>query len=160
MGANELSMQLWRERELLELLLFKLEEQQLLLNAGRSRWIHFATREIEQVLDRLRTTGMSRVVETETVAEEWGAGEAATLRDLVEHAPVGPWHDVFTAHLRALTQLVAEIGQLRDTNELQLRTVLRATQETVASLGIDDGTYTTHGDRARDDSARIVDTRI
>ena len=37
MGANELSMQLWRERELLEMLLFKLDEQQLLLAAGRTR---------------------------------------------------------------------------------------------------------------------------
>lgn len=31
MGANELSALLWRERELLELLVFKLEEEQLLL---------------------------------------------------------------------------------------------------------------------------------
>ena len=36
MGANELSALLWRERELLELLSFKLEEEQLLLTAGKS----------------------------------------------------------------------------------------------------------------------------
>ncbi len=63
MGANELSMQLWRERELLEMLLFKLDEQQLLRAAGRSQWIHFATREIEQVLERLKTTALTRSVE-------------------------------------------------------------------------------------------------
>ena len=50
MGANELSALLWRERELLELLTFKLEEEQLLLTAGRTRWIEHATREVEQVL--------------------------------------------------------------------------------------------------------------
>jgi hypothetical protein len=153
-------MQLWRERELLELLLFKLEEQQLLLSAGRSRWIQFAAREIGQVLERLQVAGMSRVVESETVAQEWGAPEGASLRVLIEHAPDGTWQEVFSEHLRALTQLTSEIGQLRDVNELQLRAALRATQETVASLGIDTGAYTTSGDRARDDSARIVDTRM
>ncbi|RZI81075.1 MAG: flagellar protein FlgN, partial [Microbacterium sp.] len=63
MGANELSMQLWRERELLEMLIFKLEEQRLLLESGGMRWIHFATREIEQVLERLRESGLGREVE-------------------------------------------------------------------------------------------------
>ncbi len=72
MGANELSMQLWRERELLEMLLFKLDEQQLLLAAGRSHWIQFAAREIDQVLDRLRAASLARAVEVAGVAEEWG----------------------------------------------------------------------------------------
>ena len=160
MGSNELSMQLWRERELLELLLFKLEEEQLLLAAGRSRWIQFASREIEQVIERLRVAGMARVIEAESVAEEWGAPEQSTLRDLIERAPEGPWREVFSEHLRALTQLTAEIAQLRDANEQQLRVALRATLETIASLGIDTGAYTNQGDRARDDSARIVDTSI
>ncbi len=44
MAASELSAQLWKERELLELLLFKLEEEQLLLIAGKSRWISHARR--------------------------------------------------------------------------------------------------------------------
>lgn len=160
MGANELSMQLWRERELLELLLFKLEEQELLLAAGRSRWMKFATREIEQVLEGLRAVGIARVVEGDTVAAEWGAPEGASIRQLIEHAPEGAWRDVFTDHLRAMTGLTDEIGRLRDTNSEQLRAVMRATQETIAGLGDDTGEYTTHGDRARDDSARIVDTEM
>nr|WP_274636000.1 flagellar protein FlgN [Microbacterium bovistercoris] len=160
MGTNELSMRLWHERELLEMLLFKLEVQQLLLAAGDGRWMHFATHEIEQVLDRLRTTGIARVVDAATVAEEWGAPEGATLRELVEHAPTDPWRDVFTDHLRVLTQLVAEIGQLRDVNVQQLTSVMRATQETIAGLGADTGEYTTHGGRTREDAARIIDTEM
>ena len=50
MSLTEVSSILWRERELLELLLFKLEEEQLLLAAGRSRWLGHATREVEMVL--------------------------------------------------------------------------------------------------------------
>ncbi|MFB7250938.1 flagellar export chaperone FlgN [Microbacterium sp. NPDC056234] len=160
MGANELSMQLWRERELLEMLLFKLDEQQLLLAAGKARWIHLAAREIEQVLDRLRATGMARVVESDIVASEWGAAEGATLRELIALAPQETWRDLFEDHLRALTRLTGEIGQLRDANDQQLRAALRATQETIADLSGDTGEYTTTGDRARNDAARIIDTEM
>jgi len=160
MGTNALSMRLWHERELLELLLFKLEVQQLLLASGQVRWMHFATREIEQVLERLRSAGVARVVDAAAVAEEWGAPESATLRELVEHAPPGAWADVFADHLRVLTQLVAEIGQLRDVNVQQLNAVMRATQETISGLDADSGEYTTGGARARDDAARIVDTEM
>ena len=64
MGAHELSALLWRERELLELLVFKLEEEQLLLiTAGKARWLQFATREVEQVMERVREAGLARTVE-------------------------------------------------------------------------------------------------
>lgn len=157
MGANELSLQLWREREMLEMLLFKLEEQELLLAAGRSRWVQHASREIEQVIERLRAAGISRAVEADAVAAEWGAGDDATIRDLLAHAP-GSWRGVFTDHLRALGELTAEIGRMRDANSDQLRAAMRATQETIAGLGDASGEYTTRGEQVRDDSARIIDT--
>lgn len=160
MGANELSMLLWRERELLEMLLFKLEEQELLLAAGRSRWTQFATREIEQVLDGLREAGIARLVEAETVAEEWDAPEGAGIRDLIDVAPTAAWRDVLTGHLHALTTLTDEVGRLREGNSERLRAVLRATQETLAGIGETTGEYTTQGDRARGDSARIIDTEM
>jgi hypothetical protein len=160
MGANELSMQLWRERELLEMLLFKLEEQELLLLAGRSRWMQFATREIEQVLERLREAGIARVVEAEVVAGEWGATEGAGIRDLIAKAPNDSWREVLSDHLRVMTQLTGEIANMRDSNSQQLRAVLRATQETLASLGDEAGEYTTRGERATSDAARIVDTEM
>ncbi|MDQ0613709.1 hypothetical protein QF046_001350 [Microbacterium sp. W4I4] len=160
MGANELSMLLWRERELLEMLLFKLEEQELLLAAGRSRWTQFATREIEQVLAGLSEAGVTRVVEAETVAAEWGAAEGAGIRELIEIAPTEAWRDVLTGHLHALTTLTDEVGRLREGNSERLRAVLRATQETLAGVGETTGEYTTQGDRARGDSARIIDTEM
>ncbi|WP_203135607.1 flagellar protein FlgN [Microbacterium sp. JZ31] len=161
MGANELSLHLWRERELLEMLLFKLEEQQLLLAAGKSRWIHFATREVEQVLDRMRQTGLGRAVEVTAVADEWGAPEDATLRELLEHAPTDAWREVFSEHLRAMTELTAEIEQLRDANELQLRAAVRATQEAVAGLGVRTGEYDAGGAVASGETApRLLDTDL
>lgn len=160
MGANELSMQLWRERELLEMLLFKLEEQELLLVAGRTRWMQHATREIETVLERLREASLSRVVEADLVAGEWAATDGAGLRELIAKAPTDAWRSVLSEHLRAMIQLTGEIANMRDANSQQLRAVLRATQETLAGLGEDAGEYTTRGDRATSDSARIVDTEI
>jgi flagellar biosynthesis/type III secretory pathway chaperone len=133
MGANELSALLWRERELLELLTFKLEEEQLLLTAGRSRWIDHATREVEQVLGRLRSAGLERSVEVSAVAREWGTDEEAPLREIIASAPSGPWGEIFTAHLRAMTELTGRIAQLRDENERFLRAAARATQETLAT---------------------------
>ncbi|MBO3664614.1 flagellar protein FlgN [Microbacterium stercoris] len=161
MGANELSAQLWRERELMEMLLFKLDEQQLLLSAGRARWIHYATREVEQVLDRIRQTGLGRAVEVAALADEWGADDDATLAQLIEHAPTDAWREVFSEHLRAMTQLADEIAQQRDANELQLRAAVRATQEAIAGLGAGPGEYTAGGTAARGDAApRILDTDL
>ena len=42
---EDLSLILWRERELLETMLYKLEVEQLVLSSGRTRWLAHATRE-------------------------------------------------------------------------------------------------------------------
>ncbi|TQL46602.1 FlgN protein [Homoserinimonas aerilata] len=160
MGANEVSAILWRERELLELLLFKLEEEQLLLTAGKARWLSHATREVEQVLERLRDSGLNRAIEVAALAEEWGAGSDASLRELVTHAPEGPWGEIFDNHLRAMTELTAEIQQLRDLNEQFLRSALRSTQETLASLSPDAGTYDSSGTASSGADARLIDKRL
>src|SRR4028119_18381 len=60
MSLTEVSSILWRERELLELLVFKLEEEQLLLAAGRARWLTFATREVEMVLAEIKRSELGR----------------------------------------------------------------------------------------------------
>ena len=44
MSLSEISNILWRERRLLELLAFKLEEEHLVLASGRTRWLSHATR--------------------------------------------------------------------------------------------------------------------
>ena len=104
MALTELSSTLWHERELLELLLFKLEEEQLLLAAGRSRWLGNATREVEMVLEELRRAELTRAIEVGTVAGALGLPEDASLRDLAEHAPV-PWDDILRQHRTAFLTL-------------------------------------------------------
>ena len=87
MSLTEVSSILWRERELLELLLFKLEEEQLLLAAGRSRWLGHATREVEMVLEEIRRAELGRAVEVEAVAAQLGLPAGISLRELAEQAP-------------------------------------------------------------------------
>lgn len=144
MGANELSASLWRERELLDLLAFKLEEEQFLLTTGKSRWLQYATREVEQVMEKLRSAELSRAVEAATVASEWGADENVTLRELVAKAPAGPWAEIFSEHLQALTAQTGQIKELRDLNEQYLRTALRFIQEAQAE-GVEPRTYDASG---------------
>ncbi|MUK01438.1 flagellar protein FlgN [Vibrio cholerae] len=145
MSAQDLSALLWQERELLELLVFKLEEEQLLLTSGKTRWLHHATREVEQVLERLRDAGLARAVHASAVATEWGIGDGATLRELAEAAPDGPWQELLSAHLQAMTALVSQIAALRDSNQQFLRAASRSTQETLAGIGTGTGTYAPDG---------------
>ena len=60
MSLSEVSNILWRERQLLELLVFKLEEEQLVLAAGRNRWLPHATREVETVLGEIKRIELER----------------------------------------------------------------------------------------------------
>ena len=145
MGAQELSTLLWRERELLEILMFKLEEEKLLLTAGKTRWLPFATREVEQVIERLRENGIERAMEIATVGEEWGTSDDATLRSIIAAAPTEAWRDNFTAHLVALSELAASISELRDANVQYLRAAARVTQETLATVSPEAATYDARG---------------
>ena len=77
MGLSEVSNILWRERQLLELLLFKLEEEQLLLVNGRTRWLSHAAKEIEDVLVRHDLVTDSVVVGIPD--DEWGQRIAAVV---------------------------------------------------------------------------------
>ena len=161
MGTQKLSALLWEERELLELLTFKLEEEQLLLTSGKTRWLQHATREVEQVLERLRAANLARTVAVSELAQEWGIPEDATLREIIAAAPPGPWTEIFTAHLQAMTELTVSIRDLRDTNEQFLRTAARSAQETLAGLGTESKTYTSSGTSAGTGSgARIVDKQL
>ena len=158
MGANELSALLWRERELLELLIFKLDEEQLLLTNGKTRWLQQGTREVEQVLGHVREAGLARSVEVAAVASEWGTEEDATLRELVAHAPVGPWTEIMASHLKALGELTTQIKELRDANEQLLRAAARSSQETLANVNQNPNTYDSRGTSdVRSAASRLFD---
>ncbi len=129
----EISNILWSERQLLELLTFKLEEEQLLLAAGRSRWLAHATREVEMVLEELKNAELARALELAEVGTELGLGPQPSLRALAE-AVDAPWRMIFEQHRQAFLAAVHEIQTTAQLNRELLSRGQRATQETLAWL--------------------------
>lgn len=161
MGMHELSALLWRERELLEILLFKLEEEQLLLTAGKTRWLKRATKETEHVTGLISELGLARTVEVAAVAANWGAADDASLRDLIAKSPDPVWADILDSHLKGFVHLVAQIQVVRDDNAQLLRSANRATQETIANLNIAPSTYDARGFASMGtDGARLLDRDV
>lgn len=145
MSLTDLSSVLWRSRELLELLLFKLEEEQLLLTAGRSRWLAHATREVEVVLEQIRQTEVARAAYSQAVAGELGLPLEASLNELAEAAPA-PWSDLLHQHRKAFLLLTSEISAMAGANRDLLTAGQRAARETMLAFS---GTVETYGPRGQ-----------
>lgn len=158
MPLARLSDVLWKERHLLELLLFKLEEEQLVLTSGRTRWLGHATREVETVLEQIRDAELGRSVEADEVAAMLGLEPGASLLEISEHAPA-PWDELLRAHRDAFVTLTAEIGQLADGNRELLAMSHRATQETLMAMQDNVQTYDVQGmaSTSHDRSAQLLD---
>src|SRR5215212_2310475 len=112
---QHLSTLLWREQELLDLLLFKAEEKQYLILTGKSRWLPRIAHEIEVVLEQLRTLEVERSAATEVLAQRLGIGANPSLRQVADAAPA-PWSDLYAQHHEALLLLVTELRSLSDSN--------------------------------------------
>lgn len=160
MGPEELTTLLWRERELLDLLVFKLEEEHLILQSGKTRWLDHATREVEHVMGRLRAASLERTAVASAVALSWDLAENASLQDLAAAAAGGPWEEILSSHFAALITQVDHIRSLRDTNLTFLRAGLRSAQETVAGLVPETGTYNHLGHTNQDPRSRFLDQSV
>lgn len=162
MSANELSALLWRERELLDLLEFKLTTEQLLLTAGNSKFLQRSSDEIQTVSQRLRELSVARDMAVSALAEEWELPEQqASLRQITEVAPDEIWKDIFNGHLVALVTVTGRIKSLRDSNELLLRAAARTSQETMANLGENVTTYDARGQAGgHTATAQLIDKDI
>jgi hypothetical protein len=134
MGLAEVSDILWRERELLDVLLFKLEEEQLLLASGRVRWLARATREVEIVLEQIRLTELTRSIEVDAVASSLGLQPNPSLSALADAAPV-TWSHLLHAHRTAFLTLTHEITALAEANRDFVSSAYQAARETMLAFG-------------------------
>ena len=107
---EKLSQILWLERELFDALLFKLEEQQLVLASGRTRWFVRAAREVEQVLGTLRQTEILRSIAAEEAAAAIGLAHNPSLRALAGSVDE-PWCSLLLDHHEAFGAVTAGIMQ-------------------------------------------------
>jgi hypothetical protein len=158
MALSDVSNILWRERQLLELLVFKLEEEQLVLAAGRSRWLSHATREVESVLGEIRRIELERAVLVADAGRELGLSGAPSLKEL-SGLTSPPWDGIFAEHRRALLKLAQEIDTITQSNRDILQRGAQATREALVAIGeIDIDAYDGRGalpDRTL--ALRIVD---
>lgn len=152
---------LWHERELLELLLFKLEEEQLVLSSGRARWLAHATREVEAVLEQIRESERVRTLQTDVVAIELELGAGPSLVAIARSAPE-PYSSMLLAHREAFLALTAEITDLATANKRLLHEGMVSLSEALASV---EEPVTTYGPAAtrtlpRQSAGRLVDEAL
>lgn len=133
MSLHDVSNILWRQRHLLEMLLFKLEEEQLVLAAGRTRWLPHATREVEAVLDEIRDTELLRAATVEALVPVLGLSSNPSLRELAEAAPE-PWNDLFEDHRREYLKLTDEISAASTANAELLTRGANAVREVLGTF--------------------------
>jgi hypothetical protein len=124
---------LWRERESLETLLFKLVEQQLILTSGNTRWLHLVDDEVRAAGEALRESELIRAAELDLLARQKGLHLEANLLELAEVAPE-PWPLVFEEHATALRTLVLEIQSVAQENTRLLHAGEQAIHEILAEL--------------------------
>jgi hypothetical protein len=133
-AMEKLSLVLWRERELLEELHYRLEVEQLVLASGRSRWLAHATRDIDTLLATVRETEMLRAVAADEAAAASGMSSNPSLASLAESAGE-PWTTIFTEHREAFVALTNEITTLADSNRHLISAGYRSARETLMSMG-------------------------
>ena len=130
---------LWREREMLEALLYRLELEELVMSTGRTRWLAFAARDVDAAAAALREVEILRAVAADEAAEPVGLPVGCTLGELIAAARE-PWAGILADHRDSFVALVDEIDRVAQTNRALIVAGLRATQETL--LGVERGTPT------------------
>jgi flagellar biosynthesis/type III secretory pathway chaperone len=153
-----ISSALWSIRELLDLLTFKLETEQVLVAAGRSRWLGRATHEVELVLEEIRHAELRRTIELGDVAEALGLNSEISLKELAEAAPP-PWDDVLADHRKTLLSVTTEISALAQSNRELLDSSYQALQGALGLLSPtpEPSTYTADGASSPATTSRLFD---
>jgi flagellar biosynthesis/type III secretory pathway chaperone len=130
---DELSYTLWRQHRLLEVLQFKLEVEQMLLASGNARWLDQATREVEAVLDQIRTEELQRATQLRRVSTVFRLADEPSLSDLVSICS-SPWDDIFREHQAMLLTAVAAVEDAATTNRTLLHKGLADTRMFLRSM--------------------------
>jgi FlgN protein len=131
---GELAAVLWREREVLEDLLYALTQQQLLLDAGQTRWLPRADAAVVAAAAATQDHELIRAIEVETLVQILGLPANASLLEIAAHAGE-PWATVFGDHRAALRTLTAEIETVTAHNRTLLLAGERATREALEQVG-------------------------
>jgi hypothetical protein len=160
MTLQTLSTFLWHERDLLDQLLYRLQVERLVLDAGLADRLPMATRDVENSLARMRTAELGRATAVDDVIRDLGLPPEATLAQIADRAD-SPWQGLLREHREALVALTAAVRDAAHDNQEVLAAAHHAAQETLMSLQESLGTYDEHGaSQTPPSAAQIVDTSI
>ena len=143
-GFSQVASLLWQEREILERVLFKLLEEQLVASTGQPRWLAAASNELEAALLDLRRSEVVRAAKVDELAEKRGLPHGVALTQLAEAAPE-PWSEILLEHREALRQLAAEIDDATTETRRLLTSGARSVRERLLSLCDAVATYDSRG---------------
>jgi hypothetical protein len=107
-GLSSLCSLLWQERVSLQVLLFKLVEEQLIARQGHTLFLQLADEELREAAGILHETEVLRAAETQMVARLMSLPPDASLAEIAERAEE-PWPDLLREHGDALRLLLADI---------------------------------------------------
>ena len=160
LSLSGLSAGLWRIQEILEALTYRLEVQQVLIEAGRSRWLGRSTREIEAVIAEMREAELMRAVDAGPVCDALGLAPDTPLSEIAAAAPA-PWDQVLGEHRISLTAATAELSRLSRSNSAMLEASYRAVRETLERFNHtpEGATYTASGSRESRRSTNLFDQK-
>lgn len=157
---EELSLILWRERELLESLLYKLEAERLVLASGRTRWLALAAGEVESVLVSIREAELLRATTADAAAAAIGLDSNPSLRALAD-AVEEPWKSILIDHREAFLADTTQIMEMASSNRDLLTAGYQAARDTLMSLSDGADGYAPDGSAVAEERRHhIVDRNI
>lgn len=130
---STLSQTLWRQRALVETLLYRLELQQMVLASGRTRWIDLSARDVENAIEDVRAEELMRAAAVAAVAPLLHQPETASLSDLADAAGE-PWDQILRDHQSAFLTLIASVEDVSRDNRELLHHGLADTQDFLARV--------------------------
>jgi flagellar biosynthesis/type III secretory pathway chaperone len=158
MACAELSESLWRVRDLLELLAYRVEVQRALVETGRATWIARSTREVDQLLQQIRTAELMRAIETAPAAQALMLSDDASLGEIAAAAPA-PWDHVIAEHRHALLEATSDLTQAALANRDLRANGARAVEDVLAQFSgpHTSSTYSAAGTPEHDPTRRLFD---
>lgn len=145
---------LGREHELLETLLFRLVEEQLVLAHGHTRWLPRAALDVERAIEDVRATELLRADAAAAVGLELGLGVEPALSQLVESAPE-PWNAILRDLREGFLTTTAEIEALAEANRDLITAGYRSARETLLSVEATSDSYGADGSAVVSRSSRL-----
>jgi hypothetical protein len=119
MALRDLSDVLWRERQLLDLLVFRLATERN-VDPAHLRWAAYAADDVDRESERLRLVEMERATVAAEEAQRLGLSPLSSLAELAAAAPE-PWNVILDRHREALADLTDQVASGARESRARLR---------------------------------------